>query len=71
MKTTHILKTTSGPIVTATFDETTGEFVCAWEPYPLTKEQIEALLPEYGPWRNRIFDEWGRRTGQRVMVVTV
>jgi len=71
MKTTHILETSSGPVVTATFDETSGDFVCAWEPWPLSKKQIDAFLPEYEQWRNRIFAEWGRRTGQRVMVVTV
>ena len=70
MKSTHILETSSGPVVTATFDETSGDFVCAWEPWPLTSQQIEALLPEYEPWRDGIFAEWGRRTGHRVMVVT-
>ena len=70
MKTTHILRTRSGPVVTATFDEATAVLSCEWEPWPLTSQQIEALLPEYEPWRDGIFEEWGRRTGHRVKVVT-
>jgi hypothetical protein len=70
MKTTHILRTRSGPVVTATFDETTAAFTCAWDPWPLTPQQIEAMLPEYEPWRNAIFEEWSRRTGKKVMLIT-
>jgi hypothetical protein len=70
MKTTHILRTRSGPVVTATFDETTAALTCAWEPWPLTLQEIEALLPEYEPWRDAIFEEWSLRTGQLVKVVT-
>ena len=70
MKTTHILRTRSGPVVTATFDETTAALSCEWEPWPLTSQQIETLLPEYETWRDAIFEEWSRRTGQLVKVVT-
>lgn len=71
MKTTHILRTASGPVVTMTFDETTAAFICEWEPWPLTRAQFEALLPEYEAWRNAIFENWSRRTGRRALVITL
>lgn len=70
MKTTHILKTKSGPVVTGTFDEKTAAFSCEWEPWPLTKQQMNELFPEYEAWRNAIFKEWSSRTGKRVLIVT-
>jgi hypothetical protein len=71
MKTTHILKSRSGPVVTGTFDETTAAFSCEWEPWPLTSEQLHAVLPEYEAWRDAIFEDWSRRTGLRVLLVTL
>ena len=70
MTTTHILRTSTGPIVTGTFDEATASLVCEWEPWPLTSQEVERLLPEYERWRNAIFQEWADRTGQNALIIT-
>jgi hypothetical protein len=46
-------------------------FSCEWEPWPLTSEQLHAVLPEYEAWRDAIFEDWSRRTGLRVLLVTL
>jgi hypothetical protein len=71
IRTTHILRTRTGPVVTGTFDEKTASFSCEWEPWPLTSQQLDAVLPEYEAWRDAIFADWSRRSRLNVLLVTL
>jgi hypothetical protein len=71
IRTTHILRTRTGPVVTGTFDEAAASFCCEWEPWPLTSQQLDAVLPEYEAWRDAIFADWSRRSRLNVLLVTL
>ena len=71
MTTKHILKMKCGVTVEANFDEETAGFACVWTPGPpFSKKMIDRIRKEYEPWRNEIFEAWGKRTGKKVLVVT-
>ena len=72
MKTIHKLTTAAGVEIAMTFDELTGHFSCEWSPPPpFTPDLRRAVVKEYLPWRNAIFESWSKRTGKRVVVVTL
>lgn len=53
------------------FDEVEGSFVCEWNPSPpYPKKIFNKIKNEYEPWRNQIIEDWSKRTGKEVVVVT-
>lgn len=72
MITTHILKMKCGVSVEARFNEENANFSCTWTPEPpFTKKMHDRIKKEYEPWRNEIFDQWSKKTGNKVLLVTI
>ena len=72
MKEQHILKMKCGVTVELTIDPTDGQIVCEWEPSPPYSEALAtAVEAEYLPWRNHIIEQWAKKKGVKVAVVTL
>ena len=66
----YILKTSVGVMCQATVEGESFHF--HWTPPPPhTQVVIEQIAAEYIPWRNQIFADYTRRTGKRILLVTL
>lgn len=68
----HILKMSCGITCEMELNEETAEMTCEWDPDPpYSKSLIKKIKAEYEPWRNDILQQWAKRTGKKVMVITI
>lgn len=67
----HILRTSVGVTVEATFDSGTFGLVCHWSPPPpYSRKVIERIVRDYIPWRDQLLQAAAQDAGIRIMVVT-
>lgn len=73
MKTKHVLKMSCGVTVEAEFDQETAEFSCEWSGKrpPWSRSLLRRIKKEYEPWRDQIFADFSRRTGKKVLMITL
>jgi hypothetical protein len=70
--TRHVLQTTLGISCTMTLREADAQMACLWSKSPpFTPDEMRVIRAEYFPWRDALLKAWCRRTGNRLVIVTL